>query len=251
MCNKRFEGKVVVVTGGGSGMGRAACKKFAEEGAKVVVVDIDIKRAEKTKEEIETEGGEAIAIKCDVSNAMDVKKMVEQVLNKYGKIDILVNCVGILGQVAPVWETSEENWDKVMSVNLKGMFLVCKEVIPHMIQRKEGKIINISSVAGKDPNPNMAAYDASKAGVIAFTRALALEVALYNINVNCVVPGITETPFLGQMSEEEKKRLASKVPLGRLAKPEEIAEVILFLASEKASFVTGAAWNVTGGRCPY
>jgi len=251
MCNKRFEGKVVVVTGGGSGMGKTTCKKFAEEGAKVAIVDIDMKRAEKTKEEIETEGREAIAIKCDVSNAMDVKKMVEQVLNKYGKIDILVNCVGILGQVGPVWETSEENWDKVMSVNLKGMFLVCKEVVPHMIQRKEGKIINISSVAGKDPNPNMVAYDASKAGVIGFTRALALEVAPYNINVNCVVPGITQTPFLGEMSEEEKEKLASKVPLGRLAKPEEIAEVILFLASEKASFVTGAAWNVTGGRCPY
>ncbi|MEL9997092.1 MAG: SDR family NAD(P)-dependent oxidoreductase [Sulfolobales archaeon] len=248
---RRFEGKVVLIVGGAGGMGSVTAKEFAREGAEVVIADVDVSRMEMVAEEIRSSGGRCTTIKCDVTVASEVKNTVDTVLSKFGKIDILVYFTGILGEVAPIWESSEENWDKVMNVNLKGAFLFCREVAKHMIKRREGKIITISSVAGKDPNPYMLAYDASKAGLIGFTRGLALELAPYNVNVNCVVPGITETPFLNFMTEEAKKRSASLVPLGRLGKPEEIAKVVLFLASDDASFVTGAAWNVTGGRCPY
>ena len=250
-CYKRFVGKVVLIVGGAGGMGSVAAKEFAKEGAKVIITDIDLVRATKVVEEISSSGGEALALKCDVTRSSEVREVVDAVINKYGRIDVLVYFTGILGEVAPIWESSEENWDRVMNVNLKGAFLFCREVAKHMIKQKSGKIVTISSVAGKDPNPNMLAYDASKAGLIGFTRGLALELAPYNINVNCVAPGITETPFLKFMTEEAKMRSASLVPLGRIAKPEEIARVVLFLASDEASYVTGATWNVTGGRCPY
>ncbi|MEM4518643.1 MAG: SDR family NAD(P)-dependent oxidoreductase [Sulfolobales archaeon] len=248
---RRFENKVVLVVGGAGGMGRATVEEFVREGAKVVIADIDFEKARKIVDEFKSLGNDVLAVKCDVTKLEDVKNAVEVALRTYGKIDILVYLVGILGEVAPVWESSVESWDKVMNVNLKGAFLFCKEIAKHMISRGEGKIVMVSSVAGKDPNPYMAAYDASKAGLIAFARCLALELAPYKINVNCVVPGLTETPFIGFMTEEAVKRSASLIPLGRPAKPEEIAKIIVFLSSDDASFVTGAAWNVTGGRCPY
>ena len=248
---KRFSGKVVLLIGGAGGMGEVTAREFAREGAKVVIADIDLDRANEVAKEIRKLGVEALAVKCDVTKAEDVKRMVETVLKTYGDIDVLVYLTGIPGKIARTWELSIEDWDKVMNVNLRGAFLVCKEVVKHMIKKRKGKIITVSSVAGKDPNPYMAAYDASKAGLIAFTRCLALEVAQYGIHANCVIPGLTETPFLKFMTEDAVKRSASLIPLGRPAKPEEIAKVIVFLASDDASFVTGAAWNVTGGRCPY
>lgn len=250
-CCRRFENKVALIVGGAGGMGKATAEEFAREGAKVAIADVDIVKAKEIADELRNLGGEVIVIGCDVTKLEDVKKAVEATLEAYGKIDILVYLVGIPGEVAPVWESSVENWEKVMNINLKGAFLFCREVAKHMVSRGEGKIITVSSVAGKDPNPYMAAYDASKAGLIAFTRCLALELAPYKINVNCVIPGLTETPFIKFMAEEAVKRSASLIPLGRPAKPEEIAKVIAFLASDDASFVTGAAWNVTGGRCPY
>lgn len=249
--SKRFSGKVVLLVGGAGGMGVATAREFAKEGAKVIIADVDLGRANEVVKELQKLSADVLAIKCDVTKVKDVKEMVDIVLRNYGDIDVLVYLTGIAGKVISTWEMSVEDWDKVMNVNLRGAFLVCREVVKHMIKKKKGKIITISSVAGKDPNPYMSAYDASKAGLIAFTRCLALEVAQYGINVNCVVPGLTETPFLRSMSEEAVKRSANLVPLGRLGKPEEIAKVIIFLASDDASFVTGATWNVTGGRCPY
>lgn len=248
---RRFDGRVVIITGGAGGMGSLAAIEFAKEGAKVVIVDVDVTGINKVVEEITRQGGEALGIECDVSKADEVKAMVDKVISTYGRVDVLVNFVGILGRVAPLWELSEDEWNRVLEVNLKGVFLICREVIKYMINQRSGKVVNVSSVAGKDPNPYMAPYNASKAGVIALTRTLALEVAQYGINVNCVVPGITDTRFLNQLGDEAKQRSASLVPLGRLGKPEEIVRVVLFLASDEASFVTGAAWNVTGGRCPY
>jgi len=249
--HRRFIGKVVLLVGGAGGMGIATAKEFAKEGAKVIIADIDLNRANEIAEEIKKLGGEALAIKCDVTKVEDVENMVETIIKTYGDIDVLVYLTGIPGKVLSTWEMPIEDWDRVIEVNLRGAFLVCRKVVKYMIEKRKGKIITVSSVAGKDPNPYMAAYDASKAGLIAFTRCLALEVAQYGINVNCVVPGLTETPFLKFMGEDAVKRSASLIPLGRPAKPEEIAKVIVFLASEDASFVTGAAWNVTGGRCPY
>lgn len=250
-CCRRFENKVVLVVGGAGGMGRATVREFAKEGAKVVIADIDIEDARKIAEELKNLGSEVLVVKCDVTKLEDIRKTVEITLETYGKIDVLVYLVGILGEIAPVWESSIENWEKVMNINLRGAFLFCREVAKHMMSRGEGKIVTVSSVAGKDPNPYMAAYDASKAGLIAFTRCLALELAPYKVYVNCVIPGLTETPFIKFMTEDAVRRSASLIPLGRPAKPEEIAKVIIFLASDEASFVTGAAWNVTGGRCPY
>ncbi|MEM5822430.1 MAG: SDR family NAD(P)-dependent oxidoreductase [Ignisphaera sp.] len=250
-CCRRFENKVVLIIGGAGGMGRATVEEFVREGAKVIIADVDIEKARKIVDEFKNLNSNLLAVKCDVTKLEDIKNTIEIALRTYGKIDVLVYLVGILGEVAPVWESSVENWEKVMNVNLKGAFLFCREVTKHMISRGEGKIVMVSSVAGKDPNPYMAAYDVSKAGLIALTRCLALELAPYKIHVNCVVPGLTETPFIGFMTEEAVKRSASLIPLGRPAKPEEIAKVIVFLSSDDASFVTGAAWNVTGGRCPY
>lgn len=249
--SRRFENRVVLIVGGAGGMGKAVVEEFAKEGAKIAISDIDVEKARKIADELKNLGSDVLVIKCDVMKLEDVRKTVEATLEAYGKIDIFVYLVGIPGEVAPVWESSVENWDRVMNVNLRGAFFFCREIAKHMISRGGGKIITVSSVAGKDPNPYMSAYDASKAGLIAFTRCLALELAPYKINVNCVVPGLTETPFLSFMTEEAVKRSASLIPLGRSAKPEEIAKVIVFLASDDASFVTGAAWNVTGGRCPY
>lgn len=250
-CCKRFAERIVLIVGGAGGMGSVAAREFAKEGAKVIIADINLEQAMGVVKEIIASGGEAMALKCDVTKSNEVRGVVDAIISKYGRIDVLVYFTGILGEVAPIWESSEENWDKVMNVNLKGAFLFCREVAKHMIKQKSGKIVTISSIAGKDPNPNMLAYDASKAGLIGFTRGLALELAPYNINVNCVAPGITETPFLKFMTEEAKTRSASLVPLGRIAKPEEIVRVVLFLASDEASYVTGVTWNVSGGRCPY
>lgn len=249
---RTFEGRVVIIAGGAGGIGEATVKEFARCGAKIAIADIDVDRAERIADEVRRElGADILVVRCDVTRSEDVRRAVNLTLGAFGKVDVLVYLAGILGGVRPIWETSEEDWDRVVDVNLKGAFLFCREVAKHMIVRREGKIVTVSSVAGKDPNPYMLAYDASKAGLIGFTRGLALELAPYNVNVNCVVPGITDTPFLKLMSEEAVRRSASLVPLGRVARPEEVAKVIAFLASDDASFVTGAAWNVTGGRCPY
>ena len=248
---RRFEGKTVLITGGGSGMGRSSSKMFAMEGAQVAIADIDIEKANKIVTEIKGNKGEAFAIKCNVSDPPSVKVTVRKAIEQYGKIDILVNGVGIAGKVAPIQELSDKDWDTVLNVNLKGAFLFAKEVIPFMLNAGKGKIVNISSVAGKDGNANMVPYCASKAGIIGLTKALATELAPYKINVNCVVPGITNTPFLSSLTKEEIDRLKQKVPLKRLAEPEEIANVILFLASEETDFVTGQTYNITGGRAKY
>ncbi len=246
-----FENKVVLIVGGAGGMGEATTKEFAKKRAKVVIADVNVEKANSLAEELKKIGAQVLVVKCDVTRPEEIRDTIKTVLETFGKIDVLVYLTGISGPTAPVWEYPEDSWEKVMNVNLKGAFLFCKYVAPHMINRRYGKIVTVSSVAGKDPNPNMSAYDASKAGLIALTRCLALELAPYGINVNCVVPGLTRTPFLKDMSEEAIRRSASLIPLGRPAESSEIAKVIVFLASDDASFVTGASWNVTGGRCPY
>jgi Dehydrogenases with different specificities (related to short-chain alcohol dehydrogenases) len=246
-----FDGKVALVTGVASGMGKAIAKELARNGASIIGCDIDPEGANETVEEIIAMGSRATAIKADVSNSGNVKEVVGEGIKNYGKIDILVNCVGIPGRASPLQEIEEKEWDELMAIDLKSVFLFTKEALGGMLERKSGKIINISSVAAKDGNPNMVPYCSAKAGIIGFTKALAMEVASSGINVNCVVPGMTETPFLKRMKRGDIERSKRKIPLGRLAKPEEIAWVVRFLASRESDFMTGQCVNLTGGRAKY
>jgi 3-oxoacyl-[acyl-carrier protein] reductase len=243
--------KVAIVTGAGQGLGWAIAKRLADDGACLVIADINWERAQEKAALLQRMGQEAMAIKVDVSKAKEVAHMVEQVLEKFGRIDILVNNAGILGPYFPVEEYPEELWDQVIAVNLKGTFLCCKAVIPIMKKRGKGSIVNIASVAGKEGNANMAPYSASKGAIITLTKTLGKELATSQIRVNAVSPALLETEMTQSMTPEQRALLTSKIPMGRLGKPEEVAAVVKFLVSDEASFVTGQCYDISGGRSVY
>ena len=247
----RFANRVAVVTGSARGIGKAIATRLSAEGAAVVIADVDRETAEIAAKELEAAGGEAMVLALDVSDPVQVAAAVRSVLQRFARIDILVNNAGIVGEVTPILQTSDAEWHRVMAVNLHGTFYCSRAVLPAMLSRRYGRIVNLASVAGKEGNANMAAYSVSKAGVICFTKSLAKEVAREGITVNCVTPALTETDMARGFSPEQKALLASKVPMGRLASPDEIAAVVAFLASEEASFVTGAAYDASGGRSDY
>ncbi len=237
---KRFEGRVALVTGGGSGIGRASCVLFAGEGAAVAVAD----NAEDAGRETEALlAGRGFFVRMDVSDPAGVDAGVAAVEKKYGPIDVLFNCAGV-ELSRPLHETTTDEWDRVFAVNLRGMFLVCRRVLPGMISRRAGAIVNVSSISGLLGWPSSAAYCASKGGVIQLTRQMAVDYAPHGIRVNCVCPGTTLTPMIQRLFAEEtdeaaaRARVAAMHPLGRFARPEEIAEAVLFLASDEASFIT-------------
>jgi NAD(P)-dependent dehydrogenase (short-subunit alcohol dehydrogenase family) len=248
----RFTGKVALVSGAGSGIGRAAALLFAAEGAAVGVIDIDPASGRKTLEMINGRGGKGILLPVDVTSAADVSRAIEKIESKYSRIDVLFNNAGI-ELSRPLHQTSEQEWDRVLAVNLKGMFLLSKAVLPIMMDQKSGAIVNTSSISGMLGWPAYAAYSTSKGGVIQLTRQMAVDYAPYNIRVNCICPGTTLTPLIERLFELEedpetaKKVIAGRHPLARFAQPEEIAQAVLFLASEEASFITGAALPVDGG----
>lgn len=248
-----LEGKVALVTGGNSGIGRAIAELFAREKAKVVVADI---RRGETVQTIEKEGGTAIFIRADLRDDSQVKRLVDGCVKKYGTLDIVCNNAGI-ELVGPLVEATEEEWDRVIDTNLKSVFLVSRHALPYMIRKRKGIIVNTASQLGIVARENLAAYSASKAGVILLTKAMALEHAKDGIRVNCVCPGAIETPMTNRIlrfesdSRKGRKLLVGKHPLGRLGRPEEIAQAVLFLASERSSFVTGAALVVDGGYTTY
>jgi len=243
--------KVAIVTGAGQGLGWAIAKRLADDGACLVIADINWERAQEKAALLQRMGQEAMAIKVDVSKAKEVAHMVEQVLEKFGRIDILVNNAGILGPYYPVEEYPEDLWDQVIAVNLKGTFLCCKAVIPIMKKRGKGSIVNIASVAGKEGNANMAPYSASKGAIITLTKTLGKELATSQIRVNAVSPALLETEMTQSMTPEQRALLTSKIPMGRLGKPEEVAAVVKFLVSDEASFVTGQCYDISGGRSVY
>jgi NAD(P)-dependent dehydrogenase (short-subunit alcohol dehydrogenase family) len=248
----RFEGKVVVITGAGSGIGRAAATLFAEEGGMVGLLDLDQDGIEETSSVILRQGGDALPLVCDVIDEGDVSNAVAQVLLHYNRVDVLCNNAGIELSKSLI-RTEEDEWDRVLAVNLKGMFLLSKHVVPHMISLGGGAVVNTSSISGLLGWPDSSAYCAAKGGVIQLTREMAVEYGPYNIRVNCICPGTTVTPMidrlLGLEEDPEKTALSIKAmhPLGRFAQPEEIARAMLFLASEEALFVTGAVLPVDGG----
>jgi len=241
--------QVAIVTGGATGIGRQTALRLAREGAKVVIADINIDGANKVAEEIKALGQEVIALKVDITSLDEANQMAKATLDKFGQIDILGNIAGgaIPGKIGPFSQSVKEVWDRIIGLNLYGTFTCTRAVINHMIERRSGKIVNIASVAGIVGQANTADYAAAKGGIIAFTKSLAKEVAQYGINVNCVSPAFTGTERVLSMPEEFLQKQIKMIHLGRYGKPEEIANVIVFLASDEAGFVTGANYVVDGG----
>lgn len=243
--------RVAIVTGGAQGIGEAIAIRLAGAGANIAVVDLNAPEAEKTAARIRETGRKALAIECDVSKSSDVAAMRDKVLAELGRIDILVNNAGITGKNVPMIEMDEAEWDRVMAIDQKSVYLCCRAVLPHMIERGSGKIVNVASVAGKEGNPGLVAYSTAKAGVIGLTKALAKEVVTKGVYVNAVAPAVIETPILKQMTEQQVSYMTAKIPMGRVGKPEEVAAVVHFLASDDSSFVTAQCYDVSGGRSTY
>jgi NAD(P)-dependent dehydrogenase (short-subunit alcohol dehydrogenase family) len=254
---RRFEDKVVLITGAGTGIGRAAALRFAKEGANVVVVDIKKELADEVVKEIQSIGTKALPITADATRPEEIQKSIVSALSTFGKIDVLVNNVGLF-KSRPIMEVKEAEWDPMFNINVKSTFLWSQAVGKHMIERHSGSIVNLSSDAGKLGDPLTGLYSATKHAVIGLTKNMALNLAPYGIRVNAVCPGNVDTKMhrafreehgsLNKKSPDELLReLLSTVPLNRLARPDEIASVIAFLASDDASYMTGQAINITGG----
>jgi NAD(P)-dependent dehydrogenase (short-subunit alcohol dehydrogenase family) len=245
----RLQGKVALITGGGAGIGRESAVLFAGEGAKVVVFDLNEAGVNETAKLITDAGGEALALAGDVSSSEQVKNLVDTTVQTFGSLDVLFNNAGIGGGVARLPDIDEANWDRIMSINLKGVWLGMKYGIPHM-KEKGGSIINTASVAGLRGTPNLGAYGASKAAVVQITKTGALEWARYGIRVNCICPAFTRTNMVTAMfttRPENEQKLISQIPFNRLGKASEVAYTALFLATDEAQFLTGAAIPVDGG----
>ena len=250
----RLPNKVAIITGGSRGIGKAIAVEFAKEGANVVlVVDKDVEGANKVAGEVEAIGRKTLVVKADVSKRSEANRIVEETLKSFGRIDVLVNNAGI-SQVAPSVELSEEEWNRVLGINLSGVFFCSQAVAKVMIKQGKGKIINIASVTGEEAFPMRAAYCVSKSGAIMLTKVLAIEWAQYNIQVNAIAPGYVETELVLNLIRKgliDVDALKRRIPMQRLAKPEEIAKVAVFLASEDSSYVTGETIIVDGGWVAY
>jgi len=249
----RLKDKVALVTGAASGIGLATAALFGQEGAKVMCGDVDAEGAERVAQQITDGGGEAASLQADVSQAADVERMVRQTVERWGRLDVLVNNAGILF-LMPLTQVPEEEWDRVMSINLKGVYLGCKYAIPQMVSQGKGTIVNTASIAGLRGFATFDTYGASKGGVVQLTKALAVEFARMNVRVNCVCPGVIDTAFVDNTVVEQGLDKAEFVatlgeghPMGRIGRPEEVAAAILFLSSDEASFITGVALPVDGG----
>lgn len=243
-------GRVAVVTGGAQGIGRAVAERFLASGAAVAIWDRDAEMAGETVSELEGRGRIA-AFPCDVTNETSVEDARDATREHFGTIDILVANAGITGPNLKTWDYPASDWEKVFAVNVRGVFLANKAVVPTMIARNYGRIINIASVAGKEGNPNASAYSASKAAVIALTKSLGKELAAHDICVNCLTPAAAKTAIFDQMTPAHIDMMLSKIPKGRFVLVEEIAAMVAFMASAECSFTTGGVFDITGGRATY
>lgn len=247
----QLKDKIAIVTGARRGMGRTHALALAEEGAKVVVSDISLEDCEKVADEVKSSGGQAVAVKCDVTSKKEIDEMVKKTLDEFGKIDILANNAGIL-QFKPFLELTEQDWDKMMAVNLKGYFLCAQACAKEMAKQKSGSIINISSIAMGQVGvgyPQIVHYCASKGGITAMTEAMSLELAPLNIRVNAISPGAIDTPMVDAIKQDPKtlEQSLARIPMHRMGNPEEVSNVVVFLASDKSSYMTGSVIVVDGG----
>ena len=244
-----MKGRSAVVTGGASGIGLATIRRMAQSGANVAIWDMN----EKAMADIASNIPDVNMHTCkvDVSSLGDVEAAFRSTLAAFGKIDALVNSAGIAGANTMVWEYPAKEWLRVIDVNLNGTFYTCRTVTPHMIENKYGRIVNISSVAGKEGNPTASAYSAAKAGVLGLTKSLGKELATHGVNVNAITPTTVKTPILDQVAQSHIDYMLSKIPMGRLGEPEEIAALVAWLCTEDCSFSTGAVFDLSGGRSTY
>ena len=243
-----LSGQTAIVTGAGAGIGEAIARRLAKAGAAVAVADLNLEGAANIARSI---GGDAFPIQVDISHSASVNAAVSEVLARRSRIDILVNNAGIAGKAAPIWEQTDEDWQTVVAVNLLGAVYCTRAVIPHMRSRKYGRIVNVASIAGKEGNPNMSPYSATKAAVIALTKSVGKEVATEGICVNAVAPAVIRTQILDQLTEQQVDYMTQRIPMRRTGTTEEIAAVVHFLASPDCSFVTAQCYDASGGRATY
>jgi 2-dehydro-3-deoxy-L-rhamnonate dehydrogenase (NAD+) len=245
-----LDGKAAIVTGAATGIGAAISARLASAGALVFLADLNRKQAEQTAQRLN-----GIAVELDVTQRASVehavKFAIEEAVQRGRTLDILVNNAGIAGKAAPLWEQTDDDWASILAINLTGVFLCSQAVISHMREQKYGRIVNIASIAGKEGNPRMTGYSATKAGVIGFTKSLAKEVATEGICVNAVSPAVVKTAILEQLTPEQVNYMTERIPMRRPGLPEEIANVVHFLCSSECSFVTGQCYDASGGRATY
>ena len=242
------DGQTAIVTGAANGIGEVISRRLANAGARVAIADIDERAAAVAAERI---GEHSFPVRLDVTDANSVQQAIEMVLARTQSLEIVVNNAGVAGKAAPIWEQTDDDWNRVLAINLTGPFFMCRAVIPHMRSRGYGRIVNIASIAGKEGNPNMAAYSASKAAIIGLTKSVAKEVATEGICVNAVSPAVIRTKMLDQLTPAQVSYMVERIPMKRTGQPEEVAAVVHFLSSRDCSFVTGQCYDVSGGRATY
>jgi 2-dehydro-3-deoxy-L-rhamnonate dehydrogenase (NAD+) len=242
-----LQDRVCIITGGSGAIGYSIAERFVASGAKVVLWDVNGDAADAAKERV----GAAFASKVDVTDVDSVAAAAKDAYEQFGSIDVLINAAGINGAIGPVETYSVDAWRQVIEINLTGVFICCREVVPYLRRARHGRIVSLSSVGGKEGNPNQGAYGASKAGVIALTKSLSKELADTDIRVNCVTPAAIESEMLRNMTTDARNFVLAKIPLGRAGRPDEVASMVAWLSTEECSFSTGAAFDLTGGRATY